>query len=158
MPLELLPPPDSAVEETPTSPRAELRLLTEVERALLKPDFDEAGVEMPDPRTSQILGAIRNGEIVGFQVLQLMLHADPMKIKPGHEDCYLPLIHAAEKLIAERCAPCDVFVFAPPGKITELARHSGMTAEPWTVFSKRILPRAVDIRALDEMVVEAPTV
>lgn len=153
--LELIPPP--APSEQETKPASELeaqplavktqaqptvRLLTEAEIQTLAPVFAEQGTSLPDPSTSFFVGTVDDeGSVTSFLVVQLRVHAEPMWIKPGHESVFRSLVHAAEQTIQERTGGgCDVFLFAPAGKIARLAEVSGMRTEPWVVYSKTIAP------------------
>jgi hypothetical protein len=121
MALDLLPPPNGD-----PAPDSSVRILTEAEIATLEPTFAEHGVLLPDPSSSFIVGSVDQGQVVAFLVVQLRIHAEPMWIKPGHQSLFSSLVHVTEKLLAERAAPCDVFLFAPAGKVSTLAEKAGM--------------------------------
>lgn len=129
----------------------EIRILTADEISTLRPIFEEQGAELPDPTTSFIMGAIEpDGHVAAFLVTQLRVHSEPMWIEPGHEGVFRRLVRMTEKTISERLPfPVDVFLFAPPGKITELAQLAGLRVEPWNVMSKRVVPEEpIDIKGL----------
>ncbi len=145
MPLDMLPPPARGTEpreqpqESPTS--SPVRLLTAEEVASLAPIFaGVGGGEVPRPENSFILGSVaEDGHVVAFLVVQLRVHAEPMWIEKGSERLFSSLVHQAEQTIAERVpGGCDVFLFAPAGKVSMLASRAGMRLEPWTVWSKHV--------------------
>ena len=149
--LDLIPPPnahaeapaheDSKSEETVQAVSSPVRLLTEEEVQSLAPVFAENGSPLPDPSTSFLIGTVDAGtrEVTSFLVVQLRVHAEPMWIKPGHEAAFRGLVHTAERIIQERTGGgCDVFLFAPAGKIARMAEVAGMRTEPWVVYSKTI--------------------
>lgn len=146
MPLDMLPLPArgeepreqtrDAVLDTPSP----VRLLTPEEVASLAPIFAEAGGQMPAPEHSFVLGSVTpEGKVVAFLVVQLRVHAEPMWVEKGYERMFSSLVHTAEQTIAERVpGGCDVFLFAPAGKVSMLASRAGMRLEPWTVWSKHV--------------------
>ena len=117
-----------------------MRLLTPEEIESLRPIFEAEGGIIPDPAHSFFLGPpAADGHVPSFMVVQLRVHAEPMWIEKGNERLFLPLIHATEQMIAEKVpGGCDVFLFAPAGKVSMLASKAGMRLEPWTVWSKHI--------------------
>lgn len=144
MPLDMLPLPaageerrEQAERETAVHP---VRLLTPEEIASLAPIFEKEGQPLPQMAHSFILGSVaEDGHVIAFLVVQLRVHAEPMWIEKGHEALFRPLVHAAEQTIAEKVpGGCDVFLFAPAGKVSMLAARAGMRLEPWTVWSKHI--------------------
>jgi len=145
MPLDMLPPPARGEQPNEQLHDAGLdttsvRLLTPEEVASLAPIFAEAGGQMPAPEHSFVLGSVApDGHVVAFLVVQLRVHAEPMWIEKGYERLFGSLVHTAEQTIAERVpGGCDVFLFAPAGKVSMLASKAGMRLEPWTVWSKHV--------------------
>jgi len=132
--LNLLPPPSGAPAEL------EVRELTLAEIATTESVFKEAGASLPDPATSTFIGAIEGGKVVGFLVLQLRLHAEPMWIEPGKSQLFTQLVHAAEEAILRRAGPQYVYTFCPAGRVSQLAQSMGMQMEPWVVMSKLVMP------------------
>ena len=131
MGLDFLPPPSTE----------EYRVLTqdEIEKCV-RPDFEEAGCDLPDPSVSVFVGCVKSGEVVGYVCLQVKLHAEPVKIKDGHSQIFERLIRAAETVIITRTGAQWVYVFTPAGRISQLAQAMGMQLEPWCVMSKFVTP------------------
>lgn len=102
--------------------------------------FAQANSVLPDPAYSQFIACVEDGEVVGFLVVQLKLHAEPLVIKDGYSDIFLQLVSTAERVILERVGPTWVYLFAPAGRVSQLATHCGMQLEPWNVLSKFIMP------------------
>src|SRR5579859_6096209 len=124
MALDLLPPPAAPV----TASTREIRVLTDEEVAsYVAPQYAETGNQLPDPAISCFVGVVEDGEVLAFLGLQLKLHAQPMWIKPGHQALFQPLVHAAEQVILERTGSGTwVYLFAPAGKLSQLAQAMGM--------------------------------
>lgn len=131
--------------------RTEYRILTPSEINSLETIFADRGQPLPDPTTSFIAGAIRDGQVVAFLVVQLRVHTEPLWLSPGAENTFLPLIHLVEETIADRVGVCDTFAFAPAGKVTRMCQLAGMQVEPWVVLSKRISREAPQVVAVDEL-------
>ena len=123
-----------------TDNRDEIRELTPEEIASVEPVFASQGASLPDPKTSTFVGAIRDGKVVGFLVLQLTLHAEPMWIEEGHSDLFTGIVREAENTILRKCGPAWVYLFAPAGRITQLAQTMGMMQEPYCIMSKLVQP------------------
>jgi len=118
---------------------SETRVLTQEEIESLRPIFAEHGAPLPDPAMSFVVGEVQNGEVVAFLVIQFKVHGQPLWIKPGHEASYRRLTRTAEQVIQERTGGgFEVYVFADPGKIAQMAEVIGMKKEPWLVYSKMI--------------------
>src|SRR5882724_2554941 len=115
--IDLLPLPDIKPE-----PEHEIRLLTADEISTLLPVFEQEAADLPDPATSFIIGAAdpTDGHIAAFLVTQLRVHAEPMWIEPGPENLFRRLVRATERTITERAGLCDVFLFAPAGKVSRM--------------------------------------
>lgn len=133
--IDMLPPP-------PRAPSGDLsvRELTPQEVATLSPVFKQAGADMPDPAVSTFVGAVKDGAVLGFLVLQLKLHCEPMYVTEGHSDLFLPIVKAAERLILQRTGVQYAYLFAPAGRVSRLAQTMGFSVEPWVVMSKLIAP------------------
>ncbi len=144
MPLDMLPPPivaeEPRAEQDQQGPRSPVRLLTPEEVASLEPIFAENGAQLPPPEHSFFLGSVApDGHVVAFLVVQLRVHAEPVWVEKGHEAVVMSLVHAAEKTIAEKVpGGCDVFLFAPAGRVSTLVSRAGMRLEPWAVWSKHV--------------------
>jgi hypothetical protein len=118
----------------------EVRVMTSEEIAQQEHLFIERGVSLPDPGTSTFMGAFKGGKCVGFLVLQIKLHAEPLYIEEGHSQILTPLVRQAEKYILQRCGPTWVYLFSPAGRTAQLAQSMGMQLEPWVVLSKLVMP------------------
>lgn len=138
--MDFLPPPDKTEAPTPTKKGVEYRELTPEEVSTLEPIFAERNVPMPDPAWSTFTGCVKDGEVLGFLVTQVKIHAEPMWIKEGHSSIFKSLVSATEKTVLRKVGPAWVYLFAPPGNVTELAQAMGMTLEPWSVLSKLVTP------------------
>lgn len=140
--LDFLPLPDRQPKKTnghdsAPSP-AEVRVLTEAEVESLRPIFEANGATIPHPQNCFIVGAIENGEVVAFLTVQVCVHAEPMWIAKGHEGLFSRIVSETEKTIVDRGGIVDVYLFAPAGRVAQLAQLSGMRVEPWVVLSKRV--------------------
>jgi hypothetical protein len=135
--MEMLPVP----EDAQTSIRkVEFRVLMPLEIESVRHVFEASGSTLPDPAVSQFIGAVHNQKVLGFIVLQLKLHAEPMWIENGHSEVFQPIVKAAEKHILRQCGPQWVYLFAPAGRVSQLAQSMGMGLEPWNVLSKLVMP------------------
>ncbi len=164
MPLDMLPPPTRTVGEPPAEQdrqdaRSPVRLLTPEEVASLEPVFEKAGAHLPHPNESFFLGSVApDGHVVAFLVVQLRVHAEPVWVEKGHESIVMSLVHAAEQTIAEKVpGGCDVFLFAPAGRVSTLVSRAGMRLEPWAVWSKHVDGVAPDEPKVDP-IIEVPEV
>ena len=133
MDLDFLPPPSKPEGSE------EIRVLTAEEIQTVEPVFKATGNSLPDPTTSCFVGAVRDGKVLGFIVLQVKLHAEPMWIEEGHSDLFLPIAKAAESVIITRTGGAWVYLFAPAGRISQLAQSMGMQIEPYVVMSKLVV-------------------
>ncbi len=136
--LELLPPP--VIDRAPL-PEYDVRVLTVEEASRLAPVFTMRDVEPPDPANSFIVGAVTpEGEVSNnFLVAQIRVHAEPLHLTDGHEHLFRRLARTLEFEIANRIGTCDVFLFAPPGRIESMALAMGMEKEPWCIMSKHVV-------------------
>jgi hypothetical protein len=128
--IEFLPPTDPESEQ--------FRVLTPEEVESLRPIFEANSAELPDMSVSTFVGCVKDGEIIGFIVLQIKLHAEPMWIKDGQSQIFSRLVNTAENVIITQCGPQWVYLFCPAGRVSQLASAAGMQAEPWVVFSKLV--------------------
>jgi len=164
--IEFLPPPDAtptdAPEESENSSTApvQYRVLTQEEVASLVPIFDQFGGSMPDPNSSFFLGAVAGGEVVGFLVVQLAVHAEPLWVRADYKHIMRPLIRATEEQIARNCGPgrhVDVFAFVPPGNVARTVQEvASMRVEPWMVLSKRVGMELVEPKVDEDSDSEKP--
>lgn len=114
-----------------------IRELTREEIESLRPDFEARGGELPKPEESTAIGIIDNGKIVGYQFLQLRLHAQPTKIEEGYSHLFSALCRKSEEIILAKAGSQWVYVFAPE-ELVPLAESRGMFKEPWIVMSKLV--------------------
>jgi hypothetical protein len=131
--LELLPPP---VNDGP-----EIRPLTTEEYLSLKPRFTDRGYDLPDPSVSTAVGIFDDGKMVGYQVLQLRLHAQPTEIDSGYSHLFSALCRKSEETIAERVGQAWVYVFVESEETAKLAESRGLIKEPYMVYSKFVQRR-----------------
>ena len=128
---------------TPTTGTEDsIRVMTPEEIKAEEPIFASTGNPLPNPATSTFLGVFRGGKRVAFLVLQLRLHTEPLYIEEGHSAVLPALVKAAEEYILRNVGPQWVYLFAPAGRITQLAQAMGMQLEPYCVLSKLVLPEA----------------
>lgn len=135
--------------QDPLSP-VSYRVLTPEEIERVKPIFDERKVAMP--QGGIFIGAIENGRVIGFLVLQLKLHAEPMWIAPGKSQIFPSLVATAENYILQNSGPAYVYLFAPEGRVSEMAEAMGMThnsEQIWYKLLGNIPPRPfVDLQPI----------
>lgn len=115
------PQPVAAPVERVSRIPADYRILTPDEIQTIVPVFEAMGATLPDPALSQIVGAVKSGRVVGFIVLQLCLHAEPMWIEPGHSEVFNGISRTAQDVVAERTGGARVFLFADADKVTRLS-------------------------------------
>lgn len=133
--IEMLPPPP------PPATRAEFRVLTPQEVQTLEPIFVSAGAVLPDSTYATFVGAVEDGSVKAFLVLQAKLHAEPMYIEPGYSHLFTQLVKTAEDVIITSCPTgAWVYLFAPAGRVSQLAATVGMQTEPYVVMSKLVAP------------------
>lgn len=126
---------------TPTS-RDGIRELLPDEIESVRHLFEARGAALPDPQISTFVGAVRDGKVVGFLVLQARLHAQPMWIEDGQSGLFQAIVSAAERVIVGKAGPQWVYLFAPAGRVSQLAQTAGMQLEPWVVLSKLVQPQS----------------
>ena len=116
----------------------EERTLTadEIER-FVTAAFALSGNPLPDPSSSSVVGLIRDKEVLAYLCLQLKVHAQPLRIFPGHEALFPRLVRAAEKEILDKIGPSWIYLFAPQA-LVKMASAMGMQLEPWHVMSKLV--------------------
>jgi hypothetical protein len=126
--IEMLPPPGGNGPE--------IRQLTPEEYASLAPRFESRG--FPLPTTATATGIFDQGKMVGYQVIQVRLHAQPTEIDQGYSHLFSALCRKSEEVILQSCGPSWVYVFVEPGDMEKLVQSRGLVQEPWTVYSKLI--------------------
>ena len=142
----LLPPPDGPVDtaysDRPAKAvKTEMRVLSQQETQHLAPIFERAGVMLPDPSTSFIVGILENGVPTNsFLTIQAVLHGEPMNIEPRHRMYIKSMVHYAENEVVARCGIQNVFIFVPENETKKLAEALGWKEESWRVLSKAVGP------------------
>jgi hypothetical protein len=128
-----------AALHVPRQPRipAEYRELTVDEIATLAPVFDAQGAEMPPLTVSQYFGAVKAGRVVGFMVVQAVLHAEPMWIEEGHSEVFKGIVNSVEHSIAQGGGG-NVFLFVPKGRMERLAETQQMERYDDTCFFRSV--------------------
>lgn len=125
------------------------RELTAEEIQSVKHVFDGAGAPLPDPRSSTFVGAIEEGKVIGFIVLQQKLHAEPAWIENGKSQIFSALAQKAEEVVLQRCGPTWIYLFTPAGRISQLAATLGFQVEPWVIMSRLVMPELPARGAVD---------
>jgi hypothetical protein len=120
----------------------EIRELTPEEVASVAHIFTEHGTVVPDLSTATFVGAVQDGKVLGFLVLQAKLHAEPLWIEPGHSHLFTSIAREAERTILKKCGPQWVYLFSPAGRTAQMATAMGMAMEPFVVMSKLVMPEA----------------
>lgn len=143
--MDFLPIPEGAEPQMSDGPvqavSTEIRVLTPEEMKELQPVFGRAGADVPDPSVGFIVGLVEDGKPTeSFITVQGVVHAEPLNLEPRHRMFLKSLAHAAEREIVSRIGICNVFLFAPPGDVKQLAEAFGMREEPWAVMSKVVGP------------------
>lgn len=134
----------------------EIRPLTPEEYLSLAPRFTERGHPLPDPSVATGVGIFDDGKMVGYQVLQLRLHAQPTEIEPGYSHLFSALCRKSEQVVTERVGSAWVYVFVEPGDMEKLAESRGLTREPWIVYSKLVSHETgITLMPVPEVVAEA---
>ena len=146
--IDMLPLPETLNLDSPASSDG-IRVLSSEEIKSVEHIFLSSGNALPDPAVSQFIGAVKDGKVVAFLVLQLKLHAEPMWISEGNSQLFLPLVRAAEKIILNKVGPQWVYLFAPAGRVAQLATSIGMQVEPYVIMSKLVTPELPTKPAMD---------
>ncbi len=159
-PATTAPHPTSTGDGAPATAQASsspvIRPLTPDEIALhVLPDYAASGNPLPDPAISTFIGLFE-GNRVSYLCLQVKLHAQPLVLRPGHEQFLRTLVHAAESHILSTVGPTWVYLFTPAGKLAQMAQTMGMQLEPWVVMSKLITPEPPQ-RPAFELIRPAPS-
>lgn len=127
----------------PQKPGArEIRVLTPEEISTISHIFTEHGTVVPDPSVATFVGAVQDGKVLGFLVLQAKLHAEPMYLEPGQSHLFTSIVRAAEGVILKNLGPQWVYLFSPAGRVSQMAATMGMQPEPFVVMSKLVMPEA----------------
>ena len=133
----------------PSSVPDDIRVMTPEEVQAEESIFAQNGAKLPNPAESVFIGAFRGGKRVAFLVLQAKLHAEPLFIEEGHSAVMPALVKAAERYILQKVGPQWVYLFAPAGRIAQMATAMGLQMEPWVVMSKLVQPELPAKAAVD---------
>jgi hypothetical protein len=145
-----------AIEMLPEAPPApdpnaiERRRLTPAEvDKFVKPYYDRSENPLPNPANSFFMGVVIGGDVVASLCIQAKLHAQPLIIENGYQSVLAGLVAEAEAEILRAAGPSWVYLFAPAGKLAQLATSLGMQMEPWVVMSKYVQPEQQDKGVID---------
>lgn len=109
------------------------RELTTVEVMGISGEFLSRGFSAPGPNTL-VVGAFEGERLLGFQVLQLALHAEPLVVYDPH--CVRGLNHAVEQKVRDEWGQgSHLFAFAL-GRTAELAKGLGFSRRDEFIFEK----------------------
>lgn len=111
----------------------EFRRLTQPEIEGVAEEFTLRGVEVPDPRTSFVMGAWEEEKLQGFMVAQIQIHLEPLRSWNPH--CAGPLIQATGDEVLKILGPVPVFCICS-GRTARLAQAAGFLPHPEFLFSK----------------------
>lgn len=116
------------------------RVVAEEEMAYMEPVFARLGWTLPDPAYGKVVVAEAGGMILGFAVVQFMLHAEPQWVNPLIRGTGVAegIAKAVQTYIEKDCKVTRYLVTAKPGSFgARLAEGIGMTALPqMAVFVK----------------------
>jgi hypothetical protein len=153
--IDMLPPPNITVQP---EENCERELTAEEIQRYVKPGYDATNNPLPDPSISTFVGVFRGGKVVASIGLQLKLHAQPLQIEEGHAGVLPVLVAAAERIILQRTGPQWVYLFAPAGRLSQMASALGLQLEPWVVMSKLVTypePSRVVVDDMPSLTVDA---
>ena len=108
------------------------RVLPSEEWPRLQGVLEAEGGRLPDPATAQIVVHEAQGEIIGFLVVQLVPHLEPIWVHPDYRGKGLvsSLVNAGRSLLGSG----EFFAFSPNRAMGALATKEGLTPLPWTVY------------------------
>lgn len=97
---------------------------------ILSAEFDQ---QLPDPSSSLIVVAEDGGEIVGLLVAQLLLHTEPLWVRPSHRGKII-IPHLVECL--RRLIPDAGYAFATTtnGKVSRLLERLGFKRQEFVTY------------------------
>lgn len=118
----------------------EYRVVQDKEMEYMEPVFARLGWTLPDPAYGKVVVAEAGGMILGFAVVQFMLHAEPQWVNPLIRGTGVAegIAKAVQTYIEEDCKVTRYIVTAKPGSFgARLAEGIGMTILPqMAVFVK----------------------
>jgi len=118
-------------------PAMEYRFLAPEEFELTRPSMEENGGEVPDPSQSAIAAAFDGDRLVGYAVLQLIPHLEPVYIAP----------EARGKVDWRRFQTMLEGLFEASGmyltttdnpRVAKMCERAGMEELPYRVFTKAV--------------------
>jgi len=101
----------------------------------LRAIFDVNGGELPDPKLSAIYGALNDeGKVVGFHVVQLVPHAEPMYVEPE----YRAKVNWREfqRGVESVMQGVEYYIFPSDDRVAKLCKRGGMEEVPMRAFRK----------------------
>ncbi len=137
MPQPIL--PVSLPDTTTAAPDRTLRVLTPAEWPALAGVFTKQGVTLPNPQLASIIVLEEEDSegvkcIVGFVVVQLVAHVEPIYVTPRlrGSDAWETLARAA---VGQFPPNVPYYAFVPEPAIGAMAEKVGLTKKPWEVYS-----------------------
>lgn len=120
-------------------PAVNYRFLPESEWHKLEAIFDEYGSQPPAKGLGKIAIAEDNGQIVGFVVLQLVLHAEPLWIREDHRQTDTVSWRRLLNMVGECAAQIgkEYYVFIPDERAAHIAKVAGLSPLSWRIWRKR---------------------
>lgn len=102
-------------------------------------EFKRRGVVAPSKTSARVFAAIENDEVVGFLVVQLVVHAEPIWI---HEDYrgkvnWQKLVRMGEDFLGRNTGR-EYYAFAPNDHIEAMCEIVGMEKMLWIVYRKKL--------------------
>lgn len=116
------------------------RWLSPDEAETLRTVFEENGGDMPRPDLSAIYGAFTDeGQLVGFHVLQLVPHAEPMWIHPEwRAKVNWRKFQEGIETLFDKQSGGEYYIFPGDERIAKLCKRGGMEEVPLKAYKKVI--------------------
>jgi hypothetical protein len=103
----------------------------------LEGEFARNNSPLPNPQLAIIIGAFNKLDaIVGFIVIQLQIHVEP--IYSTDPNCVRGLVRQAELFLKEHAGASHYFAHASTPKVAELCKAFGMQPTQYPIFMKRL--------------------
>lgn len=115
------------------APAFTIRQLLPDEWISLRPTFVEQGSDLPHPEFARILVAERDGTRIGFLVIQLVPHLEPIYVEEASRGTGVSLA-LAKAAQAQFPAGIHYYAFVPNPTIEALAIQAGLTKRPWAIY------------------------
>ena len=110
-----------------------IRLLLPETWAELAPVFEAEGISLPCPEMARILVAQEGDKTIGFLVIQLQPHLEPLYVIPEYRN--QGIAQALAKAAVQLFVPgASFFAFSPREGIDHLAEQAGLDALPWKIY------------------------